>query len=263
MTFYPVSVKYDSVMFGKKKKNKEASDTPSDSAAGKETKESKKGKGKGATEELPQPESNAKGSGKKKKFFTIKKMIFILMLLAAVAIAGFVVYRIYFKKADTATAGYAQQELVNITLPEEILRFSYDFMPAIYDSLRTFNSEVILLENEIERIKAIAEQYPDQKKIAEKEIKIWEKEKDKMKKAYEKIETKVEALYVSYRVNQDAGLQLVDEQKAEIAQSAQDALTGSLALTERLKTVAPEVIPEGFVKGNIYKIKKKITELTN
>ncbi len=247
-------------MFGKKKKKETATDAD---AAAADVKKSGKGtkKGKGANEDPPPIEPEAAGSSKKKKkFFTLKKIIFILLL--AVGVAGFVVYGIYFKTNDTEQ-GYVKRELANITLPEEIIRFSYDFMPNLYNSLITFNNEVILLEKEIERITALAEQYPAQKKIAEKEIKIWEKEKDKLKKAYEKLEKKVEALYVSYRVSKDSGLQLIDEQKIELSQSALDALTGSLALTARLKIVPIEHIPEGFVQGNLYKAKKKIAELTN
>jgi len=244
-------------MFGKKKKKDAATDSDASVNAKATEKNATKGKDSDTTS-APEPGV----SNKKKSRFSIKKVLFILLLLLAVAIAGFVVYRIYFQKVDP-DSGYRQQELVNITLPEEIIQFSHDFMPLLYDSLITFNSEVLLLEKEIERITALAEQYPDQKKIADKEIKIWKKEKDKLKKAYEKLETKVEALYVSYRVNKETGFQLIDEQNSELTQSAQDALTGSMALTARLKLVIPEQIPEGFVQGNLYKVKKKIADLTN
>lgn len=256
LTFFPVSVKY-SIMFGKKKKKEDTAsadpvDGPMDQGDSTEDID---------IDENPSSEA-AVGSKKKKKFFTFKKILFILLFFLAVGTAGAVVYVIYFHKS-ASDQGYVTRELANITLPEEILHFSYDFMPEFYTSLITFNSEVILLEQEIERIAALAEQYPDQKKIAEKEIKIWEKEKAKLKKAYEKLEKKQEALYVLYRVNKDSGLQRIDEQKSELSKSAQDALTGSMALTARLKLMSTEEIPEGFVKGTLYKVKKKISELTD
>ncbi|MBF0113340.1 MAG: hypothetical protein HQK74_11505 [Desulfamplus sp.] len=253
-------------MFGKKKKNESPPpETPpvEDNTKGGKTKGGKK---KGDTkdlvpviEHLPQPSKN-----KKLKFLS-KKLIFVMLALISLGVAGFVVYKIYFTKKDVKKVErvYVKKELPNIILAEEIIRFTYDFIPEFYDSSVLFNDEIITIENEIKRLDALGKQFPDQIKIAEKEIKVLEKEKSKLKQTYEKLEKKVEALYVSYRVNQESGFQQIQEQKNEIVASAKDALTPVLGLTKRihLMSEAESKAPEGFVKGTIYKIKKKINTL--
>jgi len=183
-------------------------------------------------------------------------MIFILLVLLAVGVSAAVVYKIYFtKKSDEKV--YIKQDLQNIILAEEVIRFSYDFIPEVYNSMILFNNQIILLENEIKRLSALGEQFPDQIKISEKEMKSLEKEKTKLKQTYEKLEKRVESLYVSYRVNQETGIQQIEEQKKDIIESVNNALAPSLELTRRL-TLPEEKIPDGFLKGTLYKIRKKV-----
>ncbi|MBF0204051.1 MAG: hypothetical protein HQK67_06980, partial [Desulfamplus sp.] len=246
-------------MFGKKTKKDPPSPEPVSAEESKKGDKKKKGGKKGDTKEIapyvePQPSVE-----KKRKLSSIfsKKLLFVFLVLTSLGIASFVVYKIYFvKKVDVS--GYVQQELPNVTIAEEVIKFTYDFIPELYNSIILFNSEVILIENEIKRLTAIGEKFPDQIKISEKEMKNWEKEKNKLKQTYEKIGKRAEALYVSYRVNQEAGALQIQEQKNDITQSAKDALAPVLELTRRLKIVPKETIPEGFVQGTIYKMRKKI-----
>ena len=233
-------------MFGKKKKKNIASDD----ALKDEAKVPKKGK----KDKMDSTSGVSGDDAKKKKRFSLKKILFILLFLGAVGVAVAVVYRIYFVKDENA---YAKKELEHVTLGDEIMRFTYDLLPEIYEILLNFNKEVILLNGEIQRIKAIGDAYPDQIKIAEKELKIWEKTKTSMLKSFTKIEQQVESLYVLYRINNEQGLAQIKEMQKDIIQSAREALVPSLELTKRLKIVPVENIPQGFIKGNIYKIKKK------
>lgn len=253
---------FTQIMFGRKKKEET---TPSDALSQTEnTKESKKrgDKQKGAEVDLlPATEVALSPSGKKKKKIFSKKMLLIFLVFVAVGIAAFVVYKIYFVKKSGDQRVYIQQELPNIILAEEVVRFTYDFIPELYDSMILFNNEVILLEQEIKRLAAIGEQFPDQIKISEKEMKLFEKEKTKLQQTYEKLEKRIEALYVAYRVNQETGVQQIEEQKQDIIQSTKDALAPSLELTKRLQLTPEEKIPDGFVKATIYKIRQKINTL--
>jgi len=251
-------------MFGKKKKNEPSPPEVPPSEPNAKERKTKGGRKKGAASELvnvaePLPVK------RKSKFFS-KKIIFACLILAAVGVSASVVYKIYFAKKSSVEKivekrVYVKQTLPNIILAEEVIRFTYDFIPEVYDSLVLFNSQMILFENEIKRLTALGEQFPDQVKISEKERKSFEKEQTKLKQTYEKLEKKVEALYVSYRVNQETGIKQIEEQKKDIINSINDALAPALELTRRLKIVPEEKIPEGFVKGTIYKIKKKLFAL--
>ena len=242
-------------MFGRKKKKDETPDAPE------ADKKDKKKSAKGKEDESAVSENPEGGEKKKKKFLSLKKLLFIFLAILAISIAGFVVYRIYFSTPEEGVVQYHERELTHVTLPEEIIRFSFDFMPPIYDLIIVYNTQIALMEQEISRIGSVAEAYPNQKKIAEKEQKIWSKERDKLTKFYEKLEKKIEALYVSYRVNRETGIQQINEQQGEITKSLQDALIAPMALTQRLESTEVEIIPDGFIGGNIYKIKRMISNL--
>lgn len=252
-------------MFGKKKKN---GLPPPEPPPVENKTNGKKGKGgkKGDTKDLvPVPDPQHKPSEKKRWKFFSKKLIIVLFLLISVGIAGFVVYKIYFsKKADGPPPRvYVKRELPNVILAEEIIRFTYDFIPEFYESTVLFNDQILILANEIKRLTALGKQFPDQIKIAEKEIKVIEKESNKLKQTYEKLEKRVEALYVSYRVNQEAGFQQIEAQKVDISAGAKESLTPVLELTKRIQTMVQSETkpPEGFVKGTIYKVRQKINSL--
>lgn len=245
-------------MFGRKKKT---SPSPPEAAASDESIEESKrrgGKKKGESKALLPAADPTPQVKKRRKFFS-KRLIFPLLVIVAVGVAASVVYRIYFTKKSVDRV-YVKQELPNIILAEEVIRFTYDLMPEFYNSIILFNGEMILMENEIKRLTALGEQFPDQVKISEKEMKTFEKEKNKLQQTYEKLEKRVEALYVSYRVNQESGIQQIQEQKNDITQSVNDAMAPVLELTKRL-TPTEEKIPAGLVKGTIYKIKKKLNTL--
>ncbi|MBF0302935.1 MAG: hypothetical protein HQK73_07835 [Desulfamplus sp.] len=260
-------------MFGKKKKNEQPSPPPEIPPVEENTK-GKKGKGvnkKGETKDLVPVVEVLPQTVEKKKFKFLpkkllsKKVLFLLLTLISVGIAAFVVYKIYFTKKDAGVVEriYVQQELSNVILAEEVIRFSFDFLPEFYEATVLFNSEIILLENEVKRLTALGEKFPDQIKIAEKEIKLIEKEKSKLKQTYDKLEKRVEALYVSYQVNQESGFQQIKEQKNDISTGAKEALSPVLELTKRIRMIAEAApkAPEGFIKGNIYKIRKQIEKL--
>lgn len=236
--------------FGKKKKKKSEEDAGGqvENASASDS----------ATENLDQEsESLESGKAKRKKRLPIKKLVFILLALVAIGASAFVVYYFYFsgKGSDEDKPVYKSIPLEHVTLPEEILQFSFEYLPDVYSAFKAFNSEIILMSAEIERIDAIGQQYPDQKKIADKEKKVWEKTKSVLEKAFLKIEKSVKETYVLYRVNKASGTEQIKVKYPEIADTAKAALKQAQEMTQSLKS--ENTVPDGFIKGNIYKLKKK------
>ena len=179
-------------------------------------------------------------------------------MLIAVAVSGFVVYKFWFSAkpdAEDVKPVYEEIELAHVDLPEEMVKFSFDHFPELYDALITFNREMELFEAEIARIDEIAARYPDQKKITDKEKKVWVKTKESLKKSFIKIEKPVKETYVLFRVNKEAGLLLIKEKNKELTEAAQTALIPAQEMTQKLKQM--EKAPDGLIKGTVYKLKKK------
>jgi hypothetical protein len=195
----------------------------------------------------------AKAKPKKKGLF--KKLIILLLILGILGGGGFFVYTKFLSSDKQNDLGYQPVTLAHVSLPEEILAFCFARMPDLYDALVAFNGEMDLFEAEIARIDAVANKYPDQKKIADGQKKVWEKGKDSLKKTFEKLEKPIKETFVLFQVNQAAGQEKIDETAEQMILDAGDALKKAQEQTAPLKNAMPKA-PEGMVKGTLYKIKK-------
>ena len=204
-------------------------------------------------DEKDAPDQSEKPPKKPRK--RLKKIIIGILVLAVLGGGGFAGYTFYFKK-ETTGRQYTEKELSHVTLPPEMIKFSFDNLPELYDAFVQFNDEIKLLETEIQRIETIGTTYPDQVSIADKEKKIWESTKNKALKNFEKIEKKVRDLYVTLQVNRESGQTKLNEEKNDLNASAKEILDPITALTEKLKA-NQEPVPRGFIKKNIYRIKKR------
>lgn len=192
-----------------------------------------------------------------KKKFPIKKILLILLVLILLGGGGFAAYTFFMAPKDSSgkKAEYKKIQLDHIQLDDEILAFSFKHFYDLYQALVSYNTEITLIDQEISRIDAIGQQYPDQKKIADKEIKTWKKTKTGLEKSFLKIQKPVKETYVLFRVNKEQGLVRIQEVHADLTQTANEALITAQALTDKLKS--KEDIPEGLFKGTLYKLKKK------
>jgi flagellar basal body-associated protein FliL len=224
----------------------------------KEEKKSNKKKEQKAVEGSKEDKDDSKAVKKKTKKRFSKKIIFIILLiLIAVGASGYVVYTIYFTSNDpfAQDAKYKAIDLEHINLPNEMMEFTFTNFRELYISLIDFNKEIRLLNKEIERIESIEKKYPDQKKITDKEKKVWEKVKKTLEKTIIKIEKPIKKLYVLLSVNREQGMEQIQAKKSELSELATNALKSANEKTLKLKT--EDKVPEGFIKRNIYKLKKK------
>ncbi len=242
--------------FGKKKKKKDKEESSKETPA--KAKPDQKKEADGTADD----KGKSKAGLKKKITGFLKKLpvklIFIIMLvLIAVGASGYVVYSMYFISEDplASDAKYKAVELEHINLPVEMMEFTFKNFRGLYISMIDVNKEINLLNSEIDRIDAIAKKYPDQKKIADKEKKFWEKVKKTLEKIIIKIETPIKKLYVLVSVNPEQGMAQIEEKRGELSEIAANALKSANEKTLKLK--AKDKVPDGFIKGNIYKLKKK------
>jgi hypothetical protein len=193
---------------------------------------------------------------KKKKMVTIKTIFIILMVLGSIGIASFWVYSIYFAEKDPENKVYQKIELSHVKLPEEMLQFTFNHLYNFCVSLVSFNSEIIIFDNELARIAAIAEKYPEQQKITVTEKKALEKGRNTLLKVFSKLEKPIKETYVLFQVDNTQGLAQIKEREKDLADTAQTALKTAQEQTQRIKAQAPRV-PEGILQGTVYKLKKK------
>jgi hypothetical protein len=190
---------------------------------------------------------------KKKSSLSIKKLILFSVVSLIIIGSGFAVYKKFFSNSDDPIV-YKSVLLKNVNLPDEMLEFSFNQINDLYYAFATYNLRIFLINKEINRINKVGETYPDQNKIADKEKKDWIKAKEKVEKAFIKIERGMKELYVLHNVNKEEGIKKVEEKSAELILQANEALKTLDPYIEKIKVNKKEE-PQGFINKTMYKIK--------
>jgi flagellar basal body-associated protein FliL len=164
------------------------------------------------------------GTPKKKSSLKIILVVILILLLLAAAGAGGVFFLL------TQKAG-----IVKSTLPPEILSFLQKQLPELYSSFAILDEEIVLTDNEMIRIAKIGDTFPEQKKIADTEYKIWESNMKALQKGQADFEKEIQVFYVSYQVNPETGKTLMDEKRDALKQNLESLVTSSKPLTDKLR----------------------------
>lgn len=192
---------------------------------------------------MAKKEGKQDGDKKSKKKKPFLKKLLILFILAALGGGGFFVYDRFFMEKPG--------KVPESELDEEILIFASEKMPAVHAGLNLLGNEIIYTKNEINRIETIEKQFPDQTKITGSEKKLWEKNLAGLQKFRQKQEKDIRDIYVSFRVNEENGTVLIEENKAALAESTEEIIKVSQTLTEKIR-MAEEA------KGFLEKLKDKL-----
>jgi hypothetical protein len=181
---------------------------------------------------------------KDKGSFSIKKILIWLILLVLVAAGGYVGYNQFLKKKAPSL-----QSLAKVELKPELIAFTFEQLPNLYPELVRLNDEIILIEQEMERLDDIATNFPSQRKIVGDEKTLWNKTLKELSNTLNAIEKEIETIYVTYLVHNAKGRQLIEEHQGRLTEAASSALSASSEYTQRLK----DKEPQGFIE----KIKQK------
>jgi len=164
------------------------------------------------------------GTPKKKSSLKIILVVILILLLLAAAGTGGVFFLL------TQKAG-----IVKSALPPEILSFLQTQLPELNSSFAILDEEIVLTDNEMIRIAKIGDTFPEQKKIADTEYKIWESNMKALQKGQADFEKEIQVFYVSYQVNPETGKTLMDEKRDALKQNLESLVTSSKPLTDKLR----------------------------
>lgn len=160
----------------------------------------------------------------------IIKLILVLLLLTGTAAAAFIAYRML-KSEVRPTHTFTQ-----MTPRPETLSFVFDHWPPAYNAMVTLDTEMEQISAEIDRLEKMETSFPEQRKIIVSEKSIWERHQKKLKSIAEKLVKSVEDIYVTYSVNKEKGLGLLEEKQEPILLPVTNALSEIAPLTQRLKS---------------------------
>lgn len=160
------------------------------------------------------------------------KFLILIVILALLGGGVFFGYKKY-STSQNSNAGL-NGKLANISLKEEILLFSSRQFPEIHNAFTDFDKEIRLIKDEIERLDIIEQQYPKQAAIVQSEKQIWNSVMDDSRSVLSTLESEVENIFVTYKVNIEKGENLIKVKKPELIKVSRKALDFSRSHTKRL-----------------------------
>lgn len=168
--------------------------------------------------------TNNKGSA------TVIIVIIVLVLLGAGGYFGYTQFYLKQGASDTFTS-----DLDHVSLKEEILLSTYEKLPNVYFGLVDINTELLVINKEIDRLSDMEKEYPQQIEIISAEKNIWNSVRQDISNTVSTLEKDIETLHVAYRVNQEKGQKRIDEKKNQLQEAVRKTLEFSQLKTIRLK----------------------------
>lgn len=154
------------------------------------------------------------------------RMVMVFCFVSVVASCGFS------KKNDQP-----QLDLSKLQLKKDIISFTFSTVPKIYSGLVKLDSEIVLIDKELERLKEIEVEFPKQKKIIITERNNWKKVKKDLRSSLSNLEKEVEKIYVTHLVNKNKGTELINKNMKPLVDTLNKTLEASSPHTKRLIVV--------------------------
>ncbi len=140
-----------------------------------------------------------------------KKILFIIFLLVVFSVSGLFAYIYYFKDDYKPV----NSEFFDIPIKTDL--FFSEKSPDINISLKEADYELQKIRDEIEKIKALEKEYPEQKKITQKKFLYLKKLDASVKKEINAIITKLNDIYVQFKVNPETADKFIEQECKKIA----------------------------------------------
>ncbi|MCP3925743.1 MAG: hypothetical protein GY714_24505 [Desulfobacterales bacterium] len=161
----------------------------------------------------------------------IIKVLIYSIILSVISVAAYFGFKYYKSTGEK----YSEKTLINVKSNESKLKFSFDNLRKVYKGIIKIDKEIVLIDEEIERINKIETDYPNQKKITAAEKKIWKKVKKKLIKVLAKVEQTLEIIFVTYKVNPEKGMKIINKNNGNLENMINEVLVFSNEQTATLK----------------------------
>lgn len=192
-------------------------------------KKEKEGSGGAVSKKDQAPAKEPAPHKPEKKKGSRSKLLLIGALGVALLGAGFFTYSFFFNPEV-----YHDRNLEKVKIAPPLIEFAFHHLRDIYTILVETNDKEVLITKEMERLLKIAEDFPSQKPIVLSETALLETTLQNIKMLREELEKNIEMIYVSFHVNQEKGLHLIESNKDPLAERAKQTLSAYEPLFERL-----------------------------
>ncbi|MCW7753332.1 hypothetical protein OOT00_04945 [Desulfobotulus sp. H1] len=164
-----------------------------------------------------------------------KKILLVAVLAGMAAIAGaFALLSFLQPEKEEKAPVYPAHIMEHLAFEDAFLFFIWEHIPQSYEALRGLNAELALIGKEMNRIEAIAQRFPDQRRIPQSEMREWESLRREVETSISRAGTALQALYVTRLVNAEKGRDAIRTEADAISSDLRTTLALSRSQTIRL-----------------------------
>lgn len=166
-------------------------------------------------------------------------VILVLLLLLILAGGGFFYYR---QKMIAKENTPPSTSFENVDLNEEVVVFLFREVPSLYSRVARIDNDLVLIAEELDRIQALEEEYPSEKRTIASERMVWLQLQKELLLAAQTARTASESYYVAHSVNEEKGRVLVEENIEELLSRIDEILETAGQETVRLQKITEETL---------------------
>jgi|GEM_PF-6924209 hypothetical protein len=170
-----------------------------------------------------------KKTDKPKKKNKILILAALIMLILIISGCGVLYYNFIYKHRFIPTDNSF------FKIPEQTERYLHNYHKNLYSLIRDINKELMIIDNEIERIKQLEKKYPEQKDITKDAVSKLEETKKTATEKINEVINMLNTIYIHYQLNSDNKDVLINKKSDEILSKTEKILEDLKKVTQRFK----------------------------
>jgi len=152
-------------------------------------------------------------------------------MLALAGGGGYWAFNKYYGKAPL------RSKLSSIKIKAELIRFTHNHVStALYGNMVLLDDVLVMVDNELNRLKRIGRKFPKQRGIVAAQTKALNIARERMATVLTDVCAKLEKIYVTWLVNRAEGTGQIRSQKGTLTRQLADAIRGEAVLIGRIRT---------------------------
>jgi len=165
----------------------------------------------------------------------IMAILFTLVVITAMMGASYISIRQWWVKNQPHTS------LHGMKINADVLRWSFLHTPELYAQLVALDDYILVLDQELGRLKELGKKYTDQKPIVEKESRTLKEKRDELAQILSDAGKAVEAIYVTYTIDARKGQAKIESKETyDLGRHLASTLRTNGRTIYRIKSQNPE-----------------------
>jgi hypothetical protein len=157
-------------------------------------------------------------------------VIVLVLILGAAAGGGYWAYHKFLKEKPPRT------KLTSLKVKEELVQFTHDHISrALHTNMVTTDDIVVMLDQELKRLKGIGKKFPDQSAIIAPQVKALTTARQSLATALKEVSIVIETIYVTWLVDRPSGVKAIKSQKGSLAKKLADAIRDHAKLIRSIR----------------------------